>query len=862
VTDPNPGWVSPIVPVGKSNGDLRLCVDMRKANLAIVREAYPLPTFEKIVARLRKATVFSKLDLKNAYHQVEITPDSRHITTFTTCRGLFRYTRLMFGISCAPEKFQKIIDRVLQDCDGAVAYIDDVLIFGVNEQEHDERLEKVLNVFQQYDILLNRAKCIFKSSEVVFMGHKLSSAGISPLESKIEAIKRFREPENMEEVRSFLGLVQYHARFIPDLASKSEPLRILLKNDQPFVWDEAQRKAFRLLKGCISSEDTLGYFDILDKTKLICDASPVGLGAVLLQEDRESQTSRIIAYASRSLSEVEKKYYQTEKEALSLVWGVERFKYYLMGLQFELVTDCKPLEFLFTPGSKPCARIERWILRLQSFHYTVKFKPGKTNVADPLSRLVVQKMTREFDKDTEEYVFHVITAVNSKVFSLEEFKEHTLSDNQLNLLKDALKTDRWDKMVAPFHAFRTEICEHDDFLLRGTRLIPPGILRKRIVEIAHEGHLGMTKMKQRLRASYWWPGMDKEVESFVKNCRSCILVGAPDPPPPVARRELPDGAWQHLAVDFLGPLGRQSEYVFVVVDYFSRFMELVIMKTTTTDRVILALRTMIGRYGYPISITADNGPQFRSLEFANFCRDEGIILNLTTPYWPQANGEVERQNRSLLKRIKISIQEDSDWKEDLLKYQAAYHVTPHSVTGRSPAELFFGATRDKFPIISRNFKMFDESIRDRDRELKEKGKEYADNKRKAGDSEIVEGDTVVAKKMRKENKLDPTFDPTEHTVLEKRGNETIIGSNQTGQEYRRHVQHLKKVPTTENRSLEINDGPVDITATPLAPETTPVIQNDTTHSTTHVEPQNTSAPAPSGRSKRTTRKPGYLLDYI
>lgn len=247
-------WVSPIVPILKSNNELRICVDMRCANRAILKENHPLPTIDQILLRIRKATIFSRLDIKNAFHQLEISEHSRQITTFITSKGLFQYKRLMFGICCAPEIFQKTLERILLPCEGTVNFIDDILIFGQDEEEHQNRLRFTMKILKENNILLNEEKCFFNTKEVKFLGHKLSEKGIKPLESYVKVIQKFRNPRTLEELQSFLGLVNYVNKWIPNMASLTEPLREILrqklrKNSSiENFWKQKQQECFVSLK--------------------------------------------------------------------------------------------------------------------------------------------------------------------------------------------------------------------------------------------------------------------------------------------------------------------------------------------------------------------------------------------------------------------------------------------------------------------------------------------------------------------------------------------------------------------------------------------------------------------------------------
>ncbi|XP_037293110.1 uncharacterized protein K02A2.6-like [Manduca sexta] len=301
-------------------------------------------------------------------------------------------------------------------------------------------------------------------------------------------------------------------------------------------------------------------------------------------------------------------------------------------------------------------------------------------------------------------------------------------------------------------------------------------------------------MKARLRSKVWWPRIDKDVENVVKACKGCTLVSLPNPPVPMKRRVLPTAPWVDIAVDLMGPLPSQ-EYILVVVDYYSRYKEVKITKTITSLQIIKLLKESFSRLGYPISITADNGRQFVSEEFRTFCKECNIRLFNTIPYWPQMNGEVERQNRDILKRLRISHIENKDLKESLWEYLLMYNNTPHTVTGRSPSELFFQRqSRDKIPSLGEiNYRLNDSEIRDKDKIQKEKGKEYGDRKRKALESDIIEGDKVYVKTMEKSNKLTTNFNPTPHVVESEHNGDCTVRNSETDQRFRRNVIHLKRV---------------------------------------------------------------------
>ncbi|XP_060084268.1 uncharacterized protein K02A2.6-like [Ylistrum balloti] len=339
----------------------------------------------------------------------------------------------------------------------------------------------------------------------------------------------------------------------------AEPLSRLTKKGEPFIWEDSQETAFRELKGHLANTETLGYFDRNTKTVLITDASPVGLGAVLVQEQNGER--HVICYVSKSLTTTERKYSQTEREVLGHV----------------------------TP----------------------------------------------------------------RALTTREIEEASAVDLDLIQLRKCIRSKQWHKLENKHYLpLRDELCIVGQLVLRGTRILIPETLRGMVIGVAHEGHPGIVCMKRRLRTKVWWPGIDRDAERFCKTCHACQLVSQPQAPEPTKPTELPTGPWQHVSADLISlPSG---DYLFVVVDYFSRYFEVDTMRSTTTERIIKSLRKIFLTHGLPLSITTDNGPQFIADSFADFLAEQGIEHRRVTPLWPQANGKVERQNKSLLKRIRIA----------------------------------------------------------------------------------------------------------------------------------------------------------------------------------------------------------------
>lgn len=729
-----------------------------------------------------------------------------------------------FGLMNAASDYQSIIIQILAGLKGVISVMDDILVFGPNKKVHDDRLELVLERLKSFDFVLNEKKCLFGAEEIDFLGWRISKYGFKPTEQKIEAIKNFRRPESTEEIRSFLGLVNFVGNCILNLATLSAPLRYLLKKEAKFQWTAKEQAAFEGLKMALSSERVLCFFDPGAEVILIVDASPVGLGAILLQE--KSEGWKIVACAAKSLTDTEKKYCQLEREALSIVFGIERFRYYLTGRKFRLYTDCKPLEFMFSPKSKPCARVERWVLRVQSYDFEIMHKPGSQNIADCLSRLVQQGKDLPIDETCEYSLRHILEIARPVAVTLQQIREEGDKDEEIVEVKKALRTGIWDKVSSGFSSSRAELCVVEGILLKIHKIVVPKSLRVHILQLVHESHQGIVAMKARLRSKVWWPGVDKDVENLVKQCKDCVLVSLPSKPEPLQATRFPENAWEAIALDFKGPLPA-GVFLLVIIDYYSKFAVVDVLHSLSAAVLIKHLNKIFALFGAPMSLRADNGPQMNCEEFKNFCVEWNIKLIFSTPYWPQANGEVERFNRTLGKHLAISRNRGSDWKEDINKFLLAYHSTVHPSTGKTPGELMLRRKlREKIPmmILEQNG---DESVKEKAMEAKEKMKEYTDRKRKATPSNIKVGDEVVLLNTNKKHKLDSNFTPEEHEVIEKKGGELVVKSNESGKIKRRHVSHAKKIEKNTLITPKNNLYPAtNITSSPMVSSSTSKTKTD------------------------------------
>ena len=385
-------WAAPIVVVPKKDGKLRLCGDYKVTlNPSLEIDKYPLPKPEDLFATLSGGKVFSKIDLSQAYQQMQLDDCSKELVTVNTHHGLYRYNRLPFGIASAPALFQRAMDTVLQGIPNVICYIDDILVSGKDHSHHLKNLEEVLKRLLEEGITVKYSKCTFLSSQVEYLGHIIDLKGLHSSNRKLEAILKAPIPRNVQQLRSLLGLVNYYRKFVPNLASVLHPLNQLLRQDVRWNWTPACNKSLSIVKKKLVDSTLLVHYDSQLPLRLASDASAYGIGAVI-SHVFSNGTEQPIAFASRTLTPAEKNYPQIEKEALSLVFGVQKFHQYLYARKYVLVTDHKPLCAILGPKkgipTLAAARLQRWAILLSAYTYDIEYRPTKLHGnADALSRL-------------------------------------------------------------------------------------------------------------------------------------------------------------------------------------------------------------------------------------------------------------------------------------------------------------------------------------------------------------------------------------------------------------------------------------------------------------------------------------------
>ena len=684
---------APIVTVGKKDGDeVRVCGDFSVTyNSCANVETYPMPKIEDMHSALRGCTVFSVLDLKQAYHQIPVSKDSQKYLTINTHMGLFAFKRLPNGIHSGPAIFQRIMDGLLADIPKAVSRLDDILIAGTDYQDHFNTLSQVLERLLKYGFKLNKAKCKFLQSSVVYLGHLIDSAGLHPTMDKLAAVRDAPPPKDAVALKSFLGLIMFYSRFMPHHSTVLAPLNSLLKKNVPWRWTKTEDNAFMAAKNLLLNSRTLVHYDETLPLVLSCDASSYGAGAVLSHVINGKHQP--IAFASCTLTETQRNYSQLEKEAFSIIFGLKRFHQYLCGRSFTILTDNRPLLTLLGPHravpAHTASRLQRWALILASYHYKIEYRSTAAHAdADSMSRLPLPQTWSPKSENVECYFFEASVVTN---VTAEMVKKKTQVDPILSLVYRYVQNG-WpsivDASLVPYKNKQDELTIHQGCLLWGTRVVVPSSLRNEVLAELHETHPGMTRMKGLSRSYVWWPKIDSDIEKTVSTCLVCQKIRSEPVQAPVHPWTFPSKPWSRIHIDFAGPISGTT--YLVVVDAYSKFPEVVKMTSTTSTATVNALRDIFSRYGLPEIMVSDNGPQFIASEFQQFCRKNGIMHRTSAAYKPSTNGQAERVVQILKSAIAQARVTKQDVNVVLARSLLVYRNTPHTTTGEAPSVLLMG----------------------------------------------------------------------------------------------------------------------------------------------------------------------------
>ncbi|XP_045541427.1 uncharacterized protein K02A2.6-like [Papilio machaon] len=710
-------YASPIVPVLKRNGSVRICADYAVSiNKQLVVDQYPLPTVNELFSKLHSGEQFTKLDLSSAYNQLCLDEESQKLTCINTHRGLYQYTRLVFGLSSAPAIFQRAMETVLSGLEGVLCLLDDILVTGRNREEHLARLSSVLQRLEEAGLTLQKDKCEFFKDEISYLGYVINKNGLKKSPEKVKAIVDAPVPTNVSQLQSFLGLANYYRNFVPGASSILKPLYDLLKKNNKWEWSQEHADAFVLIKNKLASDLVLAHFNQNAKLILTVDASPTGLGAILSQVGDDG-AERPVSFASRTLTPAEKRYSQIQKEATAIIFGVRRFHQYLYGRTepFVLRTDHKPLLSIFGPHKGipevSANRLQRYAMFLGAYNYNIEYVRSADNSADYLSRASLAGVSENGAGSTEvgrascadaaaalcdraAYVCFVVDG--SLPITISELKNATSRDiifrRVINYIFNGWPTKESDPNIKPYFLCRNQLSLENGCLMRGHKVVIPECLRPKILNELHSSHLGIVKTKAEARSRFWFPGVDDAIERLIGSCEICNRLRPSPPRAKMAPWKFPPQPFHRLHIDFLGPLNGHT--YLVIVDAYTKWVEVYDMNANSnSNAVIERLYDFMARFGLPKTIVSDNGTSFCSQQFLNFCAGNGIT-HLTTPaYHPASNGQAESSVKVIKKGIKSSLLASRSAKEcklRLLKFLLDYRNSIHSTTGLSPAELVYG----------------------------------------------------------------------------------------------------------------------------------------------------------------------------
>jgi len=670
-------WSSPVILVPKKNNKWRMCVDYRKLNNVTIKDAYSLPLIDDILTSIcGKVRIFTTIDLFSGFYQIPMDAADIPKTSFTTMYGNYQFKVMPFGLCNAPGTFQREMNRIFLPLIGKCMfiYIDDLIIFSSSLNTHITDLQRVFEIIKENGLKINLEKCNFFKESVELLGHTVTIEGISPIPEKTKVIVEWLPPTNVKQLQSFLGSVGYYRKFIANFASLAKPLFILLKKGNEFLWGNEQQESFEELKKRLITAPILVMPDYNKQFLIRTDASKDGVGGVLIQKD-DLGNEKPIHFISRTLKPAENNYGITDLEGTAAAYCVKKFKSYISGSKFEtlLYTDHKPLISLFKNKETVNARQTRWVLLLSMLKVRVIYEPGRKNVvADALSRMKTKK----------EGIVATTIETGRNVGT-------TLENPLITKMKDKFIILDNEEYFVDNGSFRKVIKDEKQKI-------------NLILEAHNVGHEGIFKTYNRLKRDYYWTNMVADVRYIVATCHKCQIF---KPQKFTGQTENiptePGLPFTKVGLDIIGPLPRTkkgNQYIIVLVDYLTKWVEAEPTSSIESDDVISFLIRVFSRHGIPEIIVTDNGPQFSSDKTKAFLDLYGTYVQFVSVYHPESNGMVENRNKEIGKYLKILCDNKAlIWDEILPSALWALRTCKNETTKFSSFELLYGR-RDLQPF--------------------------------------------------------------------------------------------------------------------------------------------------------------------
>lgn len=871
--DTHSDWVSNIVIVRKKD-KLRICIDPVDLNRALKRVNYQMPTVDEILPELGNAKIFSTVDAKKGFWQLPLDDESSKLTTFWTPYGRYKWNRVPFGISPAPELYQMVQHEIVEGLDGVECICDDILIYGCGNTEeeaildHNSKLRSLMQRLREKNLKLNRDKVKLCQKEVRFFGHILTNEGVKPDPEKVSAVTKMPEPTNVKQTQTFLGMITYLAKYLPHLSTLAAPLRDICKQDATFEWNKEQSDCFLKLKKLVVKAPVLRYFNCNEPIIIQCDASSTGLGSVLLQDGRP------VAFASRTLTPAEINYAQIEKETLAILFSCMRFEQYIIGKTIIVQSDHKPLQsILLKPLLTAPKRLQRMLLALQRYNFSLEFVPGnRIFIADLLSRLHLEEGNQlEFDQvhtiKKEKGYAKIIEEVNLVKDlpivddRVKDIVRATIHDVDLKILTHLIMNGFPNNIhdvresLRPFFKVKNDLTVQNGLVFKGQRIVIPVALRADMLKRLHYAHSGIEYSTKLARDTMYWPGINEQLKRAVDQCESCQKNSPNQIKEPMMSTEIPTLPFDIVSMDImeLKKSDGSKDLYLVTVDHFSDFFEIDEIKNTLADTIIKCCKQNFARHGIPRMVISDNGTHFYNKQFLRFAAEWEFKFSTSSPYHAQSNGKAEsaiKIAKNLLKKARSSNTDDFT---ALLNWRN----TPNKIDSSPVQRLFSRRTRCAVPMIHEKLKpTIQKSVPENIRSNKERAKYNFDRTtRKYRQLEILV-------------KLKGSDSPwTAGKIMDQLQNRSyIVKVNET--QYRRNRHDLKpyNIPTSSHNNEEL--------AETLTNDVNPSIQVEQARSTapTEVLPsldkpssvetlQNQEQEPADGRPKRKVKLPLKFADY-
>lgn len=720
IRESSSAYCSPVVIVEKKSGEPRFCVDYRKLNKATVSEFAALPPITEMIRAVGQARFFTVLDLKSGYWQIPMDENSRRYTAFCTPDGAqYEFNVLPFGLKNAPASFQKMIQHVLAGYVGqfCMAYLDDIVIFSEDLNQHLEHLRQVFERFRVHGLHCGLRKCQFAKNHVEYLGHVITDQENLAHPKHITQLQEYPTPTSIRQVRAFLGTAGWLREFIPRFSEKAAPLTNLTTAKQKFKWTSEAQEAFDILKQEASKPMRLARPDPTKKFIVQTDASAIGMAAVLYQEDDNGQR-QIISHSSAKFKGAEKAYHANEAECYAAVWAIKRYRPYLENQRFLLRTDSRSLTWL-EKFKESKQKLIRWALLLQEFDFDIEHVEGKANeLPDFLSRNPEPvEHTEDVEATIEKLTVPALTSPN-----LPEIKDATLSQivNPFQLIEEKQRQDpeiralkaRWRNLgnLGPqnphdenfFATFTVD--ENKDLIYKidtegKYRLVVPDNLTQDVIYLFHDaveaGHPGRDETLRAIKNNYYWNAMDREIKEYVQTCLICATVKTARQAEVPQRPHTPRRPWEMVSIDILGPYETSSNgnsYAIIAVDLFSKWVEVQPVPVATTNKVITFIeREIFARWGTPEVIITDNGAQFLGLKYERLL-ELNHVKSLFSPVYHQQANPVERRVQEFKKILRTLLinRPSREWENHLHTVLYCLRNRQNSAIKQTPAELLLG----------------------------------------------------------------------------------------------------------------------------------------------------------------------------